>query len=181
MTRKLYLGDGAYAAFDGWHVVVTTEDGYEATNTIYLDRSVYEALVDFAEVAFRLAESKGGPDGHPKVEREQTARRDPRCMLPRAQNEARGIPALERLIRIAHGDHGQACRVRRFLLGLYNGEAFPLDLTDLRALDHDVQEDALAVLAMDMDGPSVEVQNRISGTSEVIAEWAADAWPDHEE
>jgi hypothetical protein len=102
-------------------------------------------------------------------------------MLPRAAKEARGVPALERLVRIAHADHGQACRVRRFLLGLYNGQTFPFDLTDLRSLDQPVQEDCLAVLAMDIDGPSQEVHNRIPGTSEVIAEWAAVAWPDSDE
>lgn len=97
--------------------------------------------------------------------------------LPRDEAERRGVPALARLIEIAHGDTGQCGRIRRFLLGLYNGGTFPFDLTDLRALDRAVQEDALAVLAMDIDGPSLEVHCRIPGTSEVIAAWAAEAWP----
>lgn len=34
---KVYLGDGAYAAHDGDYVVLTTENGYCVTNTIYLE------------------------------------------------------------------------------------------------------------------------------------------------
>ena len=41
---KTYLGDAVYVAWDGMHVVLTTEDGIEATNTIYLEPWVYEAL-----------------------------------------------------------------------------------------------------------------------------------------
>ena len=37
-----------------------------------------------------------------------------------------GIPALLRLVKIADRDTGQACTVRQFLLGLYNGYRFPL-------------------------------------------------------
>lgn len=99
-----------------------------------------------------------------------------RIMLDgRDAREARGMPALKRLVRIAHGDHGGAVRVRRFLLGLYNGGAFPFDLTDLRYLDLAIQEDCLAVLAMDIDGPSVEIHCRPG--AEIIAEWAEEAWP----
>jgi hypothetical protein len=102
-------------------------------------------------------------------------------MSSRAELEARGVKALWRLIPIASRDHGQACRVRRFLLGLYNGQTFPVDLTELRSLDESVQVDVLAVLAMDMDGPRVEVHNRIPGVSEIIAAWAREAWPDTHE
>jgi hypothetical protein len=98
-------------------------------------------------------------------------------MLQREELEARGIAALARLIPIAHRDHGGAVRIRRFLIGLYNGSTFPFDLTDFRVLDRQNQEDCMAVLAMDIHGPSVEIHHRIPGTSEVIADWAADAWP----
>lgn len=101
----------------------------------------------------------------------------PTIMLDtRAEREARGLPALERLLWVAHGDHGQAVRVRRFLIGLYNGSTFPFDLTDLRSLDATLQEDCLAVLAMDMDGPRVEIHCRPDAA--IIAEWAAEAWPE---
>jgi hypothetical protein len=96
-------------------------------------------------------------------------------MLNRTALEARGLPALRRLIRVASTDTGQAGRVRRFLIGLYNGSAFPFDLTDLRCLDLGIQEDALAVLAMDIDGPSVEIHCRPDAA--IVAEWAKAAWP----
>jgi hypothetical protein len=40
-----YLGDGVYATFDGYHVVLTAD----GTKTIYLDLGVYRSLVKFAE------------------------------------------------------------------------------------------------------------------------------------
>ncbi len=42
-----YLGDGVYAAFDGMQVIVTTHNGLTTTNTVYLDREVADALVQF--------------------------------------------------------------------------------------------------------------------------------------
>lgn len=93
----------------------------------------------------------------------------------RERTERRGIPALARLIDVGRGHSGQCGRVRRFLIGLYNGSDFPFDLTDLRAVDRAMQQDALAVLEMDMT-PSVEVHRRIPGVSEIVAEWAAEAW-----
>jgi hypothetical protein len=98
-----------------------------------------------------------------------------RFMRSREQLEADGAIALARLIRIGKGDSGQTRHVRRFLIGLYNGQTFPFDLTDLRCVDRAIQEDALAVLAMDIDGPSVEIHCRPGAA--IIAEWAADAWP----
>jgi hypothetical protein len=48
MERKVYLGDAVYAAVnDAGQIVLTTENGYSATNTIYLEPEVYEALVRF--------------------------------------------------------------------------------------------------------------------------------------
>lgn len=46
---KTYLGDGAYADFDGYSLVLTTENGIEVTNTIVLDPRVYSALVRYVE------------------------------------------------------------------------------------------------------------------------------------
>lgn len=46
---KVYLGDGAYAKFDGFGIWLTTENGIEATNEIYLEPEVYAALVAFVE------------------------------------------------------------------------------------------------------------------------------------
>lgn len=90
-------------------------------------------------------------------------------------DELAGEPALRRLVAIARNDSGQAQRVRRLLLGLYNGEAFPFDLTDLRTLDREIVRDVLYVLAMDSQ-PRVEIHMREG--AEIVATWAGDAWPE---
>lgn len=45
--NKVYLGDAVYADFDGHHIILTTENGFEATNTIFLDSDVASSLVDY--------------------------------------------------------------------------------------------------------------------------------------
>jgi hypothetical protein len=99
----------------------------------------------------------------------------PIMLTSRAERETRGNAALERLLPIAARDHGQAVRVQRFLLGLYNGSNFPFDLNELRGLDLALMEDCLAVLAMDMDGPAVEIHRRPGAG--IVARWAEDVWP----
>jgi hypothetical protein len=55
----MYLGDGVYADIENGMVKLTTENGYEATNTIFLELPVYEALVKYVEQAkASTAESK---------------------------------------------------------------------------------------------------------------------------
>jgi hypothetical protein len=98
-------------------------------------------------------------------------------MRRRDDLEKQGIEALRRLIRVGQNDSGQARRVRAFLIGLYNGPVFPFDLTELRAVDTAIANDALAVLAMDANAPTVEVHQRIPGVSDIIAGWAAAVWP----
>lgn len=44
---KQYLGDGAYVEYDGYSLVLTTENGIEVTNRIVLEPDVYAALVYF--------------------------------------------------------------------------------------------------------------------------------------
>lgn len=46
-TTKTYLGDGVYADFDGYVIVLTTENGLCATNRIVLEPEVCEALVTY--------------------------------------------------------------------------------------------------------------------------------------
>ncbi|SOY77487.1 hypothetical protein CBM2589_U10004 [Cupriavidus taiwanensis] len=65
-----------------------------------------------------------------------------------AAHEA-GIPALRRLFDIANGHSGQCRRVAAFLLSLYNGQRFPFDMTDFRAVDQAIFEDMMLVLRMD--------------------------------
>lgn len=47
--EKIYLGDGAYAAFDGNSIIVTAEDGIRATDTVILDTEALLALIAFAK------------------------------------------------------------------------------------------------------------------------------------
>lgn len=44
---KAYLGDGCYADFDGYDLVLTTENGVAATNRIVLEPEVYKALLEY--------------------------------------------------------------------------------------------------------------------------------------
>lgn len=44
---KLYIGDGVYAAFDGYGIWLTAEDGIVATDAIYVEPSVLNSLVGF--------------------------------------------------------------------------------------------------------------------------------------
>lgn len=47
--QKVYLGDGVYVTFDGWHIVLTTENGISITNTIFLEPKVIEALLVYMQ------------------------------------------------------------------------------------------------------------------------------------
>jgi hypothetical protein len=69
--------------------------------------------------------------------------------MDRARIESEGLEALHRLYEVACRDSGQCRFVARFLLGLYNGQRFPFDLTDLRGLDSALFEDCMTVLRMD--------------------------------
>lgn len=46
-VEKIYIGDGVYAEFDGWNVILTTENGISVTNTIVLEPQVITSLEDF--------------------------------------------------------------------------------------------------------------------------------------
>lgn len=46
---KSYLGDGIYADFDGYQIVLTTENGLCTTNIVYLEPSVYQALLRYVD------------------------------------------------------------------------------------------------------------------------------------
>lgn len=45
INEKEYIGEGVYAVFNGYAVILTTENGIEATNTIEIDEHVYRALI----------------------------------------------------------------------------------------------------------------------------------------
>ena len=48
---KDYLGDGVYAEILPFHVILTTENGVETTNKIYLEPEVLDAFFRFIERA----------------------------------------------------------------------------------------------------------------------------------
>ena len=47
--NKVYLGDSVYATSDGWHVILTTENGlpYDPSNKIMLDPEVQANLIKY--------------------------------------------------------------------------------------------------------------------------------------
>jgi hypothetical protein len=100
---------------------------------------------------------------------------------------AAGIPALERLVKVALSDTGQSQVCGRFLLGLYNGPCYRFDLTDLRRLDTELFDDCMSVLRMDAN-PVREVHNLIEDGDVVFRRlrmyWAtedeASDWPQDE-
>ena len=47
--EKVYLGDSVYALFDGYHIVIITNNGIKDTNEIYLEPDVQVNLVKFIE------------------------------------------------------------------------------------------------------------------------------------
>lgn len=47
--KKRYLGDGVYIEDQGYHLVLTTENGIATTNTIFLDSQVVEALIKYVK------------------------------------------------------------------------------------------------------------------------------------
>lgn len=49
MKEKVYLGDGVYAQNDGFGIILTTENGICATNTIYLEPDLITKLYDYIQ------------------------------------------------------------------------------------------------------------------------------------
>ncbi len=48
---KIYIGDSVYAEYEGFGIVLTTENGYhdDPRNRIVLEPDVYENLIQFIE------------------------------------------------------------------------------------------------------------------------------------
>lgn len=44
ISEVIFLGDGLYAKFDGYHIEVFSWDGAKTTNQVFLDSSVRQAL-----------------------------------------------------------------------------------------------------------------------------------------
>jgi hypothetical protein len=88
-----------------------------------------------------------------------------------SSNDEQQMAALKRLWEIANGHSGQCRIVAKFLLGLYNGDRFPFDLTDFRSLDRAIFKDCLQVLEMDYQ-PAMEIHQlmgMVNGEFEQLA------------
>jgi hypothetical protein len=102
-------------------------------------------------------------------------RRFPRTEALEESTEAiveRALMALERIEAAIrnHPTTGQAGRLVRFLAGLYNGEDYPFDLTELRALDTELANACLAYLNYDRLGKR-EVHHHLSGGARALHQW----------
>ena len=93
----------------------------------------------------------------------------------RAADRDQGLASLRELVRIAQGNSGQCRYIARLLAGVYNGRRFPFDLTDLRAIDDELFEHALAVLRMD-HAPEKEVHNYFVNGSKLWEEDIIKGW-----
>ena len=69
------------------------------------------------------------------------------AMPARARRQQAGAQAFARLLNLAEErDSGQIRRIARFLAATYNGQAFPFDLFELRAVDIAIGDDMLCCL-----------------------------------
>lgn len=60
---KVYLGDSVYADFDGHYVVLTTDNGFGPSNTIYLEPGALSSLFAYARrIAGASAQDLGVSD-----------------------------------------------------------------------------------------------------------------------
>lgn len=60
---KEYLGDGVYLDYDGFHIVLTTEDGISVTNRICLEPEFPEKIVEYRTQVYKKIERDGqNPD-----------------------------------------------------------------------------------------------------------------------
>ena len=52
---QIYLGDSVYAGYDGYHIVLTTNNGYpdDPRNRIALEPAVYAALQQYHDTIYQ--------------------------------------------------------------------------------------------------------------------------------
>lgn len=61
MIKPAYLGDGVYASYDGYHIILSIDDG---ETKIYLDSGVQRSLLAYIE-SIRVETSKPPSDVPP--------------------------------------------------------------------------------------------------------------------
>ena len=67
-----------------------------------------------------------------------------RMVLRKAEATAKGGHAFQRLLHLAETrNSGQTRRIALFIAATYNGEAFPFDLFELRAVDESISDDMM--------------------------------------
>ena len=67
-----------------------------------------------------------------------------RMVLRKGEATAKGGHAYQRLLQLAETrDSGQVHRIALFIAASYNGEAFPFDLFELRAVDEAISDDMM--------------------------------------
>ena len=49
MRAKQYLGDSVYVDYDGYYLILTTENGIKESNRILLEPKVFEALKNYVD------------------------------------------------------------------------------------------------------------------------------------
>lgn len=54
MNAKAYLGDGVYVDVENGMLKLTTENGIGASNTIFLEQEVWDALVKYVDSLQRV-------------------------------------------------------------------------------------------------------------------------------
>lgn len=88
---------------------------------------------------------------------------------------SRAMAALERIEEAieAHSGTGQARRLVKFLAGVYNGDDYPFDLGQLRALDTALASACLDYLNYDRLGRR-EVHRHLSGGDTELQRWIDD-------
>jgi hypothetical protein len=47
--KNMYLGDGLYADFDGFHILLKANSPANPTDTVYLEPAVFAALMGYAK------------------------------------------------------------------------------------------------------------------------------------
>jgi len=62
--KKRYLGDGVYADFDGYSIILTSENGVQILDRIYLEPDVYNALTQYVEHLMPTVDESGTMPKH---------------------------------------------------------------------------------------------------------------------
>jgi len=62
--KRRYIGDGVYADFDGYSIILTVENGVQIAETIYLEPDVYNALTQYVEHLMPTVDESGTMPKH---------------------------------------------------------------------------------------------------------------------